>query len=521
MQLQKHKYLNNTAFVYIFSSISGFLLYFSFPPAHLGFLAAPALAVLLLLSNDKPLKSVFLIWLVSSIVLNTLTLYWIVFLMKGDLTAILVPGIVLGILFVSIYHTLPAVCFFKVRKCLNLKSPWVILLFPVYYLFFEVLKSLGDISFPWLQLGYTYGYSLALIQFLSVGGTYFYSLLALLSGLAIYLIAVRALPLKRALLFLLLIILIHMGLFIHGKVRLDKPKNDSFLTAGIIQGNVNLDRDSYDRSFLDTIFTLYRDSTLKTADSSVSLIVWPESAMQCYILRLRKYKHLITRLSGDIGVPILFGSLDKIQERRKPRETVYHVSSFLAKPGSRVLDKYDKIKLVPFSEQLPFEGLFPIISKVDLGESDFSPGKRTKAYSLKNIPFSCFICYEVVYPGFVRTFLQNGSRFFVQITNDAWFRRSGMPYQHLNIVRYRAIENAIACIRCANTGISCFIDSRGRISQKTEIFTGRAIRGSIDLKSGTTFYSRHGDIIGWICFILAPLVFVFALIQYRRRGKGS
>jgi apolipoprotein N-acyltransferase len=132
---------------------------------------------------------------------------------------------------------------------------------------------------------------------------------------------------------------------------------------------------------------------------------------------------------------------------------------------------------------------------------------------MDNVPFSSFICYEVVYPFFFQDFLKNKSSFFVQITNDAWFRRSGMASQHLNITRFRVIENRIPVVRCANTGISCFIDSRGRIFNRTKLFTSSAESGELDLISSPGIYRKYGDWVGWSMFFIAPILFFTLFLQ--------
>ncbi|MFH1762070.1 MAG: apolipoprotein N-acyltransferase, partial [bacterium] len=497
--------------LYILSAIAGIMLYISFPPFLLWFLYPASLALLLYLSRDQKLKRVFAIWYVASLALNVLALYWIIYLMRGKLTIVLIPGMVLAILFMSLYHALPALVFYLSRYFFKTKSQFYFLTFPLFFIFFEVLKSLGQISFPWLQAGYIYGSSLSIIQFLSVGGLYFYSFLAVLSGTALYLFIINKKIARGPGTVFLFVILLHIMLFIGGRASLNRRNNNGSVSIGIVQGNMDLNRDAWDPAFVDSVFNIYRDSTEKLVKSGVDLVIWPETAMPCYIMRRWKYRKAIIQLADRNNTPIIFGSLDAERNENSSHGYDFYNSAFYAEPNTSSLKKYDKIKLVPFSERLPFDNVFPLISRVDLGESDFTSGVNKTLFYLKEIPFSIFICYEVVYQEFIREFLKNGSCFFIQITNDAWFKRSGMAAQHLNITRYRAVENRTPVARCANTGFSCFIDAKGRVIKKTEIFTRRAISAHLNLDNKTSFFQNHGDWAGWSCFWGAVFIFLGSL----------
>ena len=128
---------------------------------------------------------------------------------------------------------------------------------------------------------------------------------------------------------------------------------------------------------------------------------------------------------------------------------------------------YDKIHMVPFGEYVPLQKLLFFINKLVAGIGDYTAGE---SYVRAITPFGDFatlICYEIIFPGLVRKFYSNGGDFMVNITNDAWFGRTTGPYQHFSIAVFRAVENRKPVIRAANTGISGFIDSSGRIIAET------------------------------------------------------
>jgi apolipoprotein N-acyltransferase len=160
----------------------------------------------------------------------------------------------------------------------------------------------------------------------------------------------------------------------------------------------------------------------------------------------------------------------------------YFNSAVLISPEGEVVDRYDKIHLVPFGEYVPFSNKFPILHNLVLGElGEFTPGNEFKIFELfkakprtdvrglaLNSRFGVLICFEDIFSELARRFVKNGAQFIVVITNDAWYGRSGAAYQHAACSVFRAIENRVPIVRCANTGYSCFIDSRGRIYDSVE-----------------------------------------------------
>ena len=105
----------------------------------------------------------------------------------------------------------------------------------------------------------------------------------------------------------------------------------------------------------------------------------------------------------------------------------------------------------------------------------------------------------------------------VNITNDAWFGRSSAPYQHLSMAVLRAVENRIPIARCANTGISAFIDARGRILQKTGLYENATLVATLQLGNGKTIYTRYGDWFAWLCVAVSLLGFGCSLVRKGER----
>jgi apolipoprotein N-acyltransferase len=185
-------------------------------------------------------------------------------------------------------------------------------------------------------------------------------------------------------------------------------------------------------------------------------------------------------------------------------------SAFLVSADGQILDRYDKIHLVPFGEYIPLRTILKFLDKLVVGIGDFLPGNAPEVMQGPGGRFGVVICFEVIFPDLVRRFVDLGADYMVTITNDAWFGRSSAPYQHFSMVVFRAVENRVYFARAANTGISGFIDPFGRVLQKSGIFTEEAVTGEIRTGGPRTFYTAYGDLFAQACVILALFAPVFA-----------
>ena len=100
---------------------------------------------------------------------------------------------------------------------------------------------------------------------------------------------------------------------------------------------------------------------------------------------------------------------------------------------------------------------------------------------------------------------------------NAWWGDTPGYRQHLNYSRLRAIETRRDIARCANTGISAFIDRRGTVRSRTAWWTPATLEGSVTLSDTKTFFVRHGDIPGRLCVLVAVLLLLAALFRPRKK----
>ena len=253
---------------------------------------------------------------------------------------------------------------------------------------------------------------------------------------------------------------------------------------------------------------LLHDLSDSAAVEPRDLIVWPETATPTYLRKNRGrsldriYRHL-----HELNSHLLTGVPDfEFQDDEK--YMVYN-ATFLLRPDSKEIESYRKMKLVPFGEYIPLADLFPNLNNLNLGQGLFSAGSKATVFtiplvvdSLANpeslLPLSSVICFESSFPSIVRQGIRNGSRLLVIVTNDAWYGNNSAPYLHMEIARFRAIENRVPVVRSANTGVSCICDAYGRILAKIPFGEQGWLAAEVAPRRRTTFYTRFGNWFGWL-----------------------
>jgi len=146
-------------------------------------------------------------------------------------------------------------------------------------------------------------------------------------------------------------------------------------------------------------------------------------------------------------------------------QKIFNSVQFIDSEGNLLRSAYDKFHLVPFGEYVPYRNFLPGVEKIAKGIGDFNKGDGPKTIKLENSPpFSPLICYEILFSGnVIDSKSSQQPEWILNVTNDAWFGTTSGPYQHLDVVRMRAIEQGLPVIRSANTGISAVIDANGKI----------------------------------------------------------
>ncbi|MEK7841299.1 MAG: apolipoprotein N-acyltransferase, partial [Deltaproteobacteria bacterium] len=363
-------------------------------------------------------------------------------------------------------------------------SPLLTILFaPSLWVALEYLRgNMITFGFPWALLGYSQSTFLPLIQIADITGLYGISFLIVMVNAVIFFAMSywigkeKKLPVKEGLLvFIVLMVVLIYGLFRISEI--DKVSEHwKTLRIAIVQGNIDQGR-KWDASFQKQTVDIYRNLSLPPnvsigglgmAKQSVRLVIWPETAVPFYLQSDKDLGPEIFNVPKQTNAYLLTGS--PAYGPGFGGDVKYYNSAFLISPRGEIIEKYDKIHLVPFGEYVPLKKYLPFIHKLVVGVGDFTPGKWLKPIEFEGNSFGVLICFESIFPELARGFIKDGAGFLINITNDAWFGRTSAPYQHFSQAIFRAVENKVFLIRSANTGISGVIDPVGRVRVQSGIF---------------------------------------------------
>ena len=394
-------------------------------------------------------------------------------------------------------------------------------------------------GFPWASLGYSQHENSALLGIASLAGVYGLSFTVFLVGAALARLgesrrAGERVPGEIWVAFA-------VALALHGLGPLVRPVDThggETIRVAALQGNIDQgvkwSRDWYERTI-----RIYEDLSREAAREGARLIVWPESAVPGAVELDEQLTHRLSRLARETQAAFVIGSVgvEFSAAGDSPRRRFFD-SAFLIQPDGHWDARYDKSHLVPFGEYVPFRALLgKFIEGVATGiaSSDVSQGEGPRVVSANlragggqvalppgagTLKLGAPICYELLFPDLVRRFVGDGAQLLLGITNDAWYGRTGAPYQFLAMTAMRSAETGTWTVRAANTGVSAIIDSTGRVRDALAIFERGKLVATVplrDVQKRPTIYVRIGDAFAHICWGAALLAFAYT--GYRAR-KG-
>ena len=260
-------------------------------------------------------------------------------------------------------------------------------------------------------------------------------------------------------------------------------------TALVVQPNVPAEADWTLASATAEQHRLIEESLLAAQHGSEPLIIWPENPAPLYFYRDPNFRRDAMQLAQLTHAYFLFGTVAETREGAPLNSVV------LLKPDGNIVDRYDKMNLVPFGEYVP--PIFGFVNRITQEAGDYAPGERIVVFPADGHKLGVFICYESVFPDQVRQFVKGGANLLVNASNDGYFGHSAARGQHLAIVRMRAVENNRWVIRATNDGITAAIDPSGTIDERLPPYEERAEPMHFAYRSGTTFYTEHGDWFPW------------------------
>jgi apolipoprotein N-acyltransferase len=246
------------------------------------------------------------------------------------------------------------------------------------------------------------------------------------------------------------------------------------------------------------------------------LVVWGEGAADADPLTNPDRLAAVTRAARAAGAPILLGATTRLDDTHLATE------GLLFTPQGRLADRYQKRRLVPFGEFVPFGSVLGrlIPATRDGVPYDKVPGHRLEPLLIDGVPVGPLVCWESAYPADARQLTREGARLLLVMTNNASFGTGAGPRQHLAAGQLRAVETGRTIVQAAVTGISAVIEPSGQTRDETGLYQETVIRVRADQRDGATVYVRFGRLIeaGLVGVAVGGLLLAF-LLWRRRLGE--
>jgi apolipoprotein N-acyltransferase len=313
---------------------------------------------------------------------------------------------------------------------------------------------------------------------------------------------------KKYLKIFALFMLIFLGNFIYGSSIIKKNNElvsnydeSKLLFVKSVSPNLDLKYNLTESEIENNIKNLIRYS--EPEENKKTLFVWPEGAFSGYSYdQIRQYGGLFQNSFSDNHL-ILFGI--NTEEESTNEFKVYN-SIVIVNKNFDIIYQYNKFKLVPFGEFIPFENFinFLGLKKITQGQGSFSKGEINQLFTNEDLKLLPLICYEIIFPEIVKE--NKLSNLIINISQDAWFGDSIGPYQHFSKAIFRAIENNSFLVRSANKGITAIIDNKGVVKKTLQPFEKGSIEFNVQLIN-TKKFDKKIDLIFLIILFTGVLVF--------------
>lgn len=484
-------FLKSLPFPYLLllSALVGALMPLAFAPFAIWPLVIVLIAVLLVLIDSRDTnKQIFLTGLCFGLGYFGFGVYWIYnslhdFGMAPPIVACAITALMIVTL--SIFPALTLLAWQSLKRSMGDRAIWLV---PILWFTFEWFRGWVFTGMPWLSLGYALGES-PLAGFAPLFGVYGLSALGVLISVA----SIQVIQTKAYCTATIIVIVFALG-FALQQVEWTEQQSKS-LDVSIVQGNIPQEMKwQYDQ--YQNIFNTYWRETEQYWESD--LIVWPETALPDLSENIRQsILNPLSKIAAEKDSHILTGLLVSDKVNRKT-----HNSMMMLGENEAV---YHKRHLVLFGEYYPLRWLLDLMSHlINIPYSDLQPGpKEQPLMNVKGLFLGISICFEDAFSRDIMPSIPQAN-LLINASNDAWFGDSLAPHQHLQMAQMRSLETGRAMVRSTNTGISAFIDFKGRIIQQTEQFKTVSITQSMSGRTGITpfyYFYKIQEVLAFIIFL--------------------
>lgn len=417
---------------------------------------------------------------------------WLAYLMIG------VMAFAMGL-----FHAVMAWVFVRFigRQPLAFASLWVIQ---------EWVKTWFLTGFPWLFVGYAFTEVAWLASLAPIFGVFGVSFLAVLFGASLVEVVrqkINYLYISGALLVL--------GLVLHLiNPNWTKSTGES-LSVSLVQGNIPQEMKWLTEFRYETL-QIY--ASLSRTEWGQDVVVWPEASIPMFQDEASRFVRAIYGEAVKRGSTWVTGIPYRDIENFDPATQEYpNFYNTVMAMDDRQVSLYKKQHLVPFGEYVPFEGVLNILPNLANMQdvASFSRGDdKQSPLVVKGKNMGSAICYEVAYPSTTRKNAKD-TEFLLTISNDAWFGTSAGPHQHLQMVQMRSLETGRWFMRATNTGVTAFINEKGKVVKQAPQFSPAILRHDVPSFTGSTPFMRMGNYP--ILFISMMLI----LLSFIARKQGT
>ena len=509
---------------YLLAILSGLLLSFAWPIDGFTYLIFFSFVPLFFIqkdlkeSNKKSRLRFFFFSYLAFFIFNIITTYWVYFASPfGSIAAFILN---------SLFMALIMLFFYVSKQKLGARIGYLSLI--VFWISFEYLHLNWDLSWPWLTLGNCFSETLFLINWYEytgvLGGTFW----ILFVNILFYELLISSNKIKSSFHFLLALVLpILLSLNISKNKSIDIKE---YLNVVVVQPNIDPYHEKFQLSYKDQLSEFIKLARTKI-DSNTEFLVGPETALQesiweskvDYTESVEVFKNLqeefpkLNILVGATTFKLFKDGEEKTSTARQFRKEelwydVYNSAIFIS--DNQEVSIYHKTKLVPGAEKIPFPYLLNNFSalSVDLGGVSGSLGSENSIenFDVKDKKILPLICYESIY-GDINT----GKYFDIItiITNDGWWKNTAGYKQHFSYSKLRAIEQKRAVVRCANTGISGFINPLGEAGEIAKWDEKKVIKSQVAICNTVTFYNQFGDYLGRISSFISSIFILMIFVK--------